>query len=522
MKSNFFADSLKILAGLIIFSLLFYILNRFVDYLIIANGITFFSHLYDQDIGNLTNTVGSLGEVVTGVFGVELTAVTIIVQLAANKYSDSVMVLFIRNKINAVVYALFVIVAINTLLVTNTIKEDFVSHFSITVNLSLIIVTIIIIIPHLSYVFNFLRPENFLSYVKDNITKTILSLETSDSKTVIKARQEVFKEINFIGDIATNSVHQGDRATTLLCITVLREILLLYLPLKSKIPKDWFHTREEDSMDPDFASYSQFVLQRIDERQIILERKVFQVYDLIYNNSRSTLREVASGVLLNSQLIGCASAAARDEGALENVFKYFNSYLRFAINGKDPRSAFNTLEHYRVLAEELLRVDPKVVEEVSFYFKYYGQEANKRGVLFIIETAAHDLCRINELAFDLKVPNTKELLGLFLKLDEPLKEGGNEELTTQEISLIGVRIAQVKLAGYYLFHGNEELAKVIYNDMKVEPVSRIQHIKDIIFNTTQEEFWEITPRGVNFYYVSPRRREALVQFFNWFEQNNVS
>lgn len=216
-------------------------------------------------------------------------------------------------------------------------------------------------------------------------------------------------------------------------------------------------------------------------------------------------------MLLNTQLITIEAVRWGDQGAIDNCLKYFNSYLRASIRDKDPRSAFNTLEHYRIVAEEVLEKFPEIVQKISVYFRYYGQEANKNQVLFILETAAFDLCRINELAYEKKVKNMNELLDLFLTVDEPA-EGAEKE-----VSLIGVRIAQVKLAGYYLLHKEEELARQIFRDMQVEPVARIKKIEGIIFGTALEEFWEVTPRGVNFYYIEPEARAALKQFFGWFD-----
>ncbi|MBX2976563.1 MAG: DUF2254 domain-containing protein [Ignavibacteriaceae bacterium] len=494
---------------------------RVIDFLLYYYQIEIFSGVFSE-LDILANTLGGLGEVVTGVLGIEITVIAIIVQLAANKYSSKIMDLFVENRVNFLVIAIFVVTAINAVLVTNTLSPNFPTPFSILTTIILIIVSLLIVIPHFSYVFNFLRPMNFLGHVKEKVIAEIRGLSSGKIKYSLKVRDEINNHINFIGDIALNSVYQGDRAVTLLCISILREIVVDYLKFKKKLPEDWFKLSGLEYFDPDFSSYSSYVMDRIEENKVLVERKVFGLYELVFNNSRLTLRDVASGVLLNSELISIAAIKANDKGALYTSFQYFNSYLRIAIRGKDPRSAFNTLEHYRIVAEELITTFPEEVEKLEFYFKYYGQEANKNQILFILETAAHDLCRLNEVAYEKRAPNLKTLLELFLTLDEPLDESNASDKNSKEQSLIGVRIAQVKLAGFYLIYNEVELARRIFEDLRVEPADRIQKIKEIIFNTTQEEFWEITPRGINFYYVSKRRRDALKQFFAWFEQSSES
>jgi len=509
---------IKPLSLIIVISFAIYFVNRWIDSLLIqANLESIFYIFFNKDVGTLTNTLGGLGELVTAVLAIEITVIAIIVQLAATKYSSKIMNLFIEDKKNISVIGLFIITGVNTILVTNTIRSDFVTLYSVAFNLLLIIFSLMIVLPHFNYVFNFLSPDNFLSYVKIKSIKLLDDVISGKEKDIIKAKSKLAKHINFFGDIALNSVFQNDRAVTLLCINALREILEEYLDKKAQLPETWFKLSGDEYFDPDFSSYSQYVMNQIEEQKVLVERKIFGLLELVFNNSRLTLRDVASGVLLNSELIAIKAMQVKDKGALTCAFQYFNSYLRIAIREKDPRSAFNTFEHYRIVAEELLIGNAGEVEKIAFYFRYYGQEANKNQVFFILETAAHDLCRLNEVAYDLNVPNLKTLLMQFLQLDEPIEESNEQGVDTKELSLIGVRIAQVKLAGYYLLKGEKELARIIYQDMTIEPMSRIEKVKDLIFNTTTEEFWEITPRGINFYYVSPERREALKEFLSWFE-----
>lgn len=509
-------------------SILLLLFTRGVDILLYHFNANVFGALYTQDAGNLTNTIGGLGELVSAIMGIEITVLAIIVQLAANKYSSKIMELFIQNRINIIVIMLYVITAIFTVVVCNTVTGVNVPYFSITFCLLLILLCLIIVIPHFNYVSNFLRPNYFITYVQDKIDsdlRTIVKVtEETDGNpplSVVSERKDSIAEnINFIGDIALNSVIQGDRATVLLCVATLKSLTVDYLPLKKSLPGSWFKFSGLAYYDPDFSSYSRFVLSVIERKKIFLERKVFRLFEMLYTNSRVSLRDVASGVLLNSELIGSGAMKESDNGALHCTFQYFNSYLRIAIRERDPRSAFNTLEHYRVLAEELLDVNHKMVETIFFYFKYYGQEANKFQVLFILETAAHDLCVLMELAYEKQVPNQAALLRLFLTVDEPIEES-KEKGSSKEASLIGVRVAQAKLAGFYLLNGEETMAKVIFEDMKFEPYARILKIQELIENTKEEEFWEITPRGVNFNYVSEERRQALRTFFGWFEEKEV-
>ncbi|MDP1995344.1 MAG: DUF2254 family protein, partial [Ignavibacteria bacterium] len=303
------------------FSFTIYFVNRWIDTLLIdANLQSVFYVFFNKDVGTLTNTLGGLGELVTSILGIEITVVAIIVQLAANKYSSKIMDLFITDRTNISVIGLFIITGVNTILVTNTIRSDFATLYSVGFNLLLIIFSLVIVLPHFNYVFNFLRPNNFLSYVQKRSIKIIDNVLSGKETDLIKAKDDLTQNINFVGDIALNSVYQGDRAVTLLCINTLREIIEAYLNRKSKLPEEWFKLSGNEYFDPDFSSYSQYVMNQIEEQKVLIERKIFGLLELVFNNSRLTLRDVASGVLLNSELIAIKAIQLKDKGALTCAF----------------------------------------------------------------------------------------------------------------------------------------------------------------------------------------------------------
>lgn len=141
MHNNYTKNAIKLLLSLFVFSIAVFIIIRLFDYWLFIGKITLFQRVFSNNLGNLTNSVGGLGEVVTAVLGVEITAVAIIVQLAANRYSDNVMRLFIHNKVNFIIVTIFVVTAINTILVTSTLQEGNSSYLSLIFTLLLIILS---------------------------------------------------------------------------------------------------------------------------------------------------------------------------------------------------------------------------------------------------------------------------------------------------------------------------------------------------------------------------------------------
>ncbi len=475
------------------------------------------NHFLNDDVGVLANVLGGLTQVAPAILGLAITVIAIIVEMASNKYSAKVMDLFVNDPINFAVMTLFVVTSINSLWVAHIPTQTFFPFVSMMLNVILIIISLLIVIPYFYNIFNFLHPNNFIKYVEFQTMKVFDTLlKTQDDTKVDELKGKLHENIDFIGDIAINSVVQGDRAVSQYCAGILKEICIYYDGVKKNLPPTFFKLSHRELEDPDFIDFSDFVTSTIEQKQIWFERKILRMLEIIFNMSRENLRTVASGVLLDTMRIGQKACEEKDRNLIFTVMQQYNTFLRYAINNNDPRTAFNILEHYRNFGESLMPVLPDEVEKVVFYFRYYALEAQKRHVLFILETAAHDISRLVEEAYELNAPIHKELLQQFLKLDQPLEESDSKQITQQEMSLIGVRLAQVKLAAYYIMKNRIDYAKLIFEDLRVEPMSRINTIRDMINMSSSEEYWEMTGRGVNFFYVSPEQRESLTKFFEWF------
>ena len=141
--------------------------------------------------------------------------------------------------------------------------------------------------------------------------------------------------------------------------------------------------------------------------------------------------------------------------------------------------------------------------------KYYGHVSFDMNLTFVTETVAYDISSLCEYAHELGAEEEDTMLANFLELDRPLR------VRSQESALLGVRKAQVKLAAYYLFKGEEAKARTIAEDMKAEPQDRLIAIRHSLLQVTSKDFWEIIDRGRNFEYMPPAQRAHLATFFSW-------
>src|SRR4051794_39064518 len=88
-------------------------------------------NLLTFDVDTLENALGNMAQVVAAVLGIVITVVSIVVQLAATRYTPRIADMFFRDKTNLGVLAFFVIACINAVWVSVSVGKGFVPRISI-------------------------------------------------------------------------------------------------------------------------------------------------------------------------------------------------------------------------------------------------------------------------------------------------------------------------------------------------------------------------------------------------------
>ena len=460
------------------------------------------------------NTLGNAGEIVAAVLAIALTVVSIIVELASNRYTHRVTELLVSEPINFGVMSLFVLTAVQSLWVTMSIDaartpEPFIPYFSVGVTMVLLTICLLILLPYFAFVFAFLNPIQIVDRI---CAHTLRVIAQPGRKTLMLRKREAIRGVEQLADVAVNAMEHRDKGVSMASVHALKQLLLSYQGLRSALPETWFRLEDELVQNPDFVSMDQQVLEEVSARKAWFEMKVLRQYQTIYGEALHRMRDISYVVAIDTRLIAEQAHERDDSELLHLCMKFFNTYVRAAINAKDVRTAYNVFNQYRLLAQSLMPAkEGAYTIEIARYFKYYGLISYAANLPFILETVAYDLCGLCELAYERRSPVLPELLRILLRVDK------ESDSAVQEQSLRGVRKAQVKLATFFLLRDEEEHARAIYADMALDDRARLALIRDELVSVRAPEYWEIIDRGTNFDYLPSERRAYLDQFFAWFE-----
>jgi hypothetical protein len=470
--------------------------------------------IYEVDAEMAWNTLGNLAQVVAAILGIAITVVSIVVELAANRYTPRITELFIRAPVNFVVLGFFLVSCLVCVWVSVAVHAEFVPQIGIAVTVVLLSASLLLLIPYFAYVFRFLAPRRIVQRLVRDAAEAMSGAARDGEEAVDAAKERVVEEVEQLADVALNAIHNADKAIAMDAVRALSDLLVSHAAVKPSLGARWFALGPALGSNPDFVSMDPEVLADLERSRLWLEMKVLRQYQTLYSEALGRQREISHMIAIQTRRLAEQALAAEDQDVLDLAIKYFNTYLRATINARDVRTGFNVLHQYRFLGEAALRGgSAPTTLAVARFFAYYGQAAFSSGLPFLLETVAYDLCALNECAFDAGAPAELRdaLLGLFLQVDKE-----SEAVHEHEASLRGVRKAQVKLATFYLARGQEAPARRIFADMEREPLHRLRSIRDELAAVVSKYFWEVTDRGLNMDWIPPERRGHLARFFAWF------
>ena len=466
--------------------------------------------LVDLDPETLQNALGSLAQVVVAVLGIAITVVSIVVQLAATRYTPRIAEMFFRDKKNLSIMGFFVVACINAVWISIVVTSGFVPRATVAMTTVVVTASLVMLIPYFAYVFAFLDPEKVIARIGHQVLDAVLARGAArrDRGDLDLRQASCVAGLEHLSDIAVNTVAQKDKIIATGAVTALREFAVKFLKEKGALPAEWFVLGARIHGNPDFIALAPDSLRSLEHKKVWVEWKVLHHFRSVFSEALDHLPELAHVVAIETRYIAEEALKHGDREVLVLAIRYFNTYLRGALNQREVRACYNIFHQYRLLAEHMMRKGHSdLVLEIGRCLAYYGQTAHKADLGFVTETAAHDLAVLCERAYGHDIACHDTLLGIFLEVDK------EAETHAQEQTLRGVRKAQVKLATFYMSKDALTHADRICADMRGEKPERMASIRAELVAVNEKEFWEVTDRGVNFDFLDPSRKEKLDEFF---------
>jgi hypothetical protein len=419
------------------------------------------------------------------------------VQLTADRYSPRIIDIFVRDPMNGAVLALFLGSIVFTIYVSVEIKADYVPLVGVGTAVLLAVIDFAILMPYVRYMFSIMRAETIIRALRRRGLATIRQA-TSEGRD-LEVRHSMRDGISQISDIALGSIQRGDTQVCLAAIEALRALLVdEYIPAKKQLHTWWFKV---DHVDMPGASDQ--TIAQVDRTRTWVEHTVLSDFLDLIGETPAFRKEVIHAIARATRDFGGAAIRVGDRELEDLVIRFFNTYLRAAMNQRAPTFAYATFNEYRAFAIQVLDARPDLVVRVAEHLVAYGRSFDAAGMPFIIGTAAEDVAdmTIASAALDLdRAMLMAQLLARTLAAMAPV---------AQPIALNGVLKAVIKLALWAV--GSEHLGIVgtLAGGIRAVPAGFTEDALARMERTTEGVFWEVSDRVVAFDWVEPDLRELI-------------
>jgi hypothetical protein len=466
-------------------------------------------HYVAFDPSSITDAISALGGMTAAVLGIVITVVSLLVQLSSERYTG-VAQMFLRDRVNVAVMAYFVIACVCGVFLSLSVHTDFVPRATLIAMIVATSLGLVIMLPYFAYVFRFLEPGSLIERIRREAVGGLAEgARQHDVAKVALAQLPALTAMEELTDITSNSISGKDKIIASRAVDAIKDFVLEYLTVKHQASRTWFRIGAEIRDNPDFVAMDPESLADLETERTWLEWKALRQYLGIYAEAQAAMPDINYLIAIDTRYIGEAALAHKDRHVMELAFRFMNSYLRAALNARAVRTAYNVLNQYRLMVEAMITGgEHELAVEGVRHMIYYGRTSYDLQLGFVTETVAYDVGAICEFAHQ-QAPGSLDdrMLTMFLDLDQPLRA------KRQESALQGIRKAQLKLACYYLDHGQSGRARRIADDMAGEDANRLTTIREQLERVKSKEFWEIIDRGRNFEYMPSRQRGQLAAFF---------
>src|SRR5467141_4771521 len=450
---------------------------------------------------------GILG-LVGGAEGVTLSIVILVVvfgiQMTSSRYSPRIIGLFTTNPLNAIVLGFALASILYTFLVRGEVKVGYVPMWSVGAAVALGVINFAIVFPYIGYIFAVMRAETLVNSIRTHARRHLAKAVAR--KPVGRYRNALLTSINQVTDIALGSVVLGDMPVCMLTIGVLGEFLAQdYSKVKKGFGPDWFQVGHAE-----LPGDSDQIVAEVNRAHTWVEYTVLSSFVHMVGLTPAHRKEAVHAIAVATRDIGLAAIDRGDPEVAELTVRFFNTYLRAAVNQSAPTFASATMNEYRRFAIGALEWRPDLSVEAANHLLRYGRHFDEAGMPAIFGAAAEDVA---DLAIEARSRDPEVTRRLALLLVRNLLE---LIPNARPIGLNGLFKAVAKLTFWAMAADSREVAHMLVEGMAAAPPDFVDAALDRMESMQNGLFWEVNERVIAFDWVDeslraeiPRLRTAL-------------
>lgn len=469
--------------ALVTIALMLVILFGVVDALHFGSIADFFT----PDPAAAAGTLGLVGGAEGVTLSIVLLGVMFGIQTSSSRYSPRIIGIFTRNPLNALVLSFALASILYTFLVRSEVKVNYVPMASVAVAEVLALINFALLFPYVLYTFEVMRAETLVSGIMRRARRSL------------KHRARLMTCVAQVTDIAYGSIQLGDMPVCLMSIEVLGDFLGRdYISAKKKMNAEWFKVGHAE-----LPGASDQIIAEVNRAKTWFEYLVLSSFVDMIGITPVHRKEAVHAIAVATRKIGLAAIDAGDPEAAELSLRFFNTYLRTAINRSAPTFASGIMNEYRRFAIGALEWRRDLAVEAAAHLLRYGRHFDEAEMPAIFGAAAEDVA---DLAVEAHVRDPQ----VSLRLAQLLVRNFLDLIpNARPIGLNGLFKGVAKLTCWAMASDEKDVAHVLIEGIAAAPPDFVDAALSRIEGVQSGLFWEVNERVISFDWLEQPLREQI-------------
>ena len=436
-----------------------------------------------------TAAAGTLG-LVGGAEGVTISivifAVVFGIQTTSARYSPRIIGIFTRNALNALVLSFALASILYTFLVRSEIKVNYVPMWSVAIAELLAVTNFAILFPYVVYMFDVMRAETLVAGIMRRARRELRKAAGAhDSRG---HRTSLMTCMAQVTDIVFGSIQLGDMPVAVLGIEVVGQFLARdYLPIKKKFTAEWFKVGHAE-----LPGASDQIISEVNRGGTWFTYLVMASFVDMIGLTALHRKEAVHSIAVATRNVGLSAIEIGDPEVAELCLRFFNTYLRTAINRSAPTFASGIMNEYRRFGIGALEWRPDLAVEAADHLLRYGRHFDEAGMPAIFGAAAEDVA---DLAIEARARDPQVSYRLAQLLVRYLLE---LIPSARPIGLNGLFKGVAKLTTWAMATDQKDVLRVLVEGIAAAPPDFVDAALSRMESMHNGLFWEVNERVISF------------------------
>jgi hypothetical protein len=479
--------------ALVSVAIMMYVLFGFVD----AIHYHSIKDLFTPDPVAAGGVLGLVGGAEGVTLSIVIVAVVFGIQTTSSRYSPRIIGIFTRNPLNALVLSFSLASILYTFLIRSEVKSNYVPMWSVGVAEVLALLNFAILLPYVSYIFEVMRAETLVESIMRRAKRKLRAAGTK--RDVRRHRDALMTSVAQVTDIAFGSIQLGDMPICVLTIEVLGRFLADdYLKIKKGFPPEWFEVGHAD-----LPGASDQIVAEVNRAQTWFAYTIMSSFVDMVGLTPVHRKEAVHAIAVATRDVGIGAIQVGDPELAELCVRFFNTYLRAAINRSAPTFASGIMNEYRRFAIGALEWRPDLAVEAAAHLLRYGRHFDEAGMPATLGAAAEDVA---DLAIEAQHRDPQVTLKLARLLVHNLLD-----LTpnARPIGLNGLFKGVAKLSFWAMAADQQDVVSVLVEGIAAAPPDFVDAALDRMESMQNGLFWEVNERVIAFDWVEQSLRTQI-------------